>query len=98
MNAAIQYRSDLRPLPMRVTQHQFERLQGARERDGLSVQEHVRRALDFYLDRLENVPQKVDQATDAAAAAAAVTEILSAISPVHPGGYTSRPRPKVRRK
>lgn len=80
---------------MRVTQHQFERLQGARERDGLSVQEHVRRALDFYLDRLENVPQKVDQA---AKAAAAVTEILSAISPVHPGGYTSRPRPKVRRK
>jgi hypothetical protein len=43
----------LRPLPMRVTPKQFERLHQARERDLISVQEHVRRALDAYLDMLD---------------------------------------------
>lgn len=49
MNQAVTVRSSLRPLPMRITQLQFDRLHAARERDGLSVQEHVRRALDLYL-------------------------------------------------
>lgn len=43
----------LRPLPMRITPMQFDRLQAARDYDGISVQEHVRRALDFYLNALE---------------------------------------------
>lgn len=43
----------LRPLPMRITPLQFDRLQAARDYDGISVQEHVRRALDFYLNALE---------------------------------------------
>lgn len=47
------HRSELRPLPMRITQLQFERLHKAREFDGMSVQEHIRRALDLYLDKVE---------------------------------------------
>lgn len=43
------YKSNLRTLPMRITEQQFERLHAAREKDGLMVQEHVRRALDIYL-------------------------------------------------
>jgi hypothetical protein len=45
----VTHRSDLRPLPMRITKLQFERLQNVRARDGLAIQEHVRRALDIYL-------------------------------------------------
>jgi len=40
----------LRTLPTRVTTVQYARLTEARAKDGLSIQEHVRRALDFYLD------------------------------------------------
>lgn len=43
---------------MRITQLQFERLRAARARDGLSIQEHVRRALDFYLGKAEKDHQK----------------------------------------
>jgi len=53
MNAHANFKSDLRPLPMRISQLQFERLQAARARDGLAIQEHVRRALDFYLKSVE---------------------------------------------
>lgn len=45
--------SPLKPLPMRVTVKQFERLHAARSRDEISVQEHVRRALDLYLAKIE---------------------------------------------
>lgn len=44
---------NFRPLPMRITHKQYERLQAARDYDHLSIQEHVRRSLDFYLDFLE---------------------------------------------
>ena len=43
----------LRPLPIRVTQLQFTRLQALRDYDDLAVQEHIRRALDDYLDKIE---------------------------------------------
>lgn len=60
MPAAFTKGSPLKPLPMRVTKRQFDRLQQARSRDSYSVQEHVRRALDVYLDMIEqawpNVP------------------------------------------
>lgn len=39
---------------MRITQMQYDRLQRARDRDGLSIQEHVRRGLDVYLDGIES--------------------------------------------
>lgn len=38
---------------MRITQLQYERLLMARHSYGLTVQEHVRRAIDAYLNRLE---------------------------------------------
>lgn len=43
----------LKPLPMRVTERQYERLKAQRAKDGYTVQELVRRALDFYLDSVE---------------------------------------------
>lgn len=46
-------KNEMRPLPMRITQLQFDRLVEARGRDGMAVQEHVRRALDLYLDKVE---------------------------------------------
>jgi len=44
---------NLRPLPMRITQRQYDRLTAHRARDHISIQEHVRRALDNYLDLLD---------------------------------------------
>ena len=41
------------PLPMRVSALQKARLALARERTGMAVQEHVRRAIDLYLDVIE---------------------------------------------
>jgi hypothetical protein len=43
----------LRPLPLRVTQRQYLRLVAHRSLDSLPIQEHVRRALDVYLDELD---------------------------------------------
>jgi uncharacterized membrane protein YccC len=43
----------LTSLPMRITQLQRTRLEQAREHDHIAIQEHVRRALDQYLDGLE---------------------------------------------
>ena len=45
--------SPLRPLPMRITELQWERLKAARDYDDIAIQEHVRRALDKYLDMLD---------------------------------------------
>jgi hypothetical protein len=53
LDRATTYKSELMPLPMRVTRLHIERLREARNRDGLSVQEHVRRALDIYLNKIE---------------------------------------------
>lgn len=53
LNSNNSRKGELRPLPMRITQLQFERLDGARQRDGLAMQEHVRRALDYYLQMLD---------------------------------------------
>lgn len=58
MNAHQQnyHRSDLHPLPMRVSRLQIERLRDLRAKDGLSVQEHVRRSIDQYLAILDGAP------------------------------------------
>jgi len=45
--------SPLRPLPMRITELQWTRLLAAREFDDIAIQEHVRRALDMYLDAVD---------------------------------------------
>lgn len=68
----------LRPLPTRITPHAFLRLQEQRARDGLSVQEHVRRAIDEYLDRL-------DGAAHREAAATARSEATAVPGPPPPG-------------
>lgn len=44
---------NLRPLPMRITQRQYDRLVAHRARDHIAIQEHVRRALDNYLELLD---------------------------------------------
>jgi hypothetical protein len=54
----------LHVMPMRITDLQFSRLSTARDRDGLAIQEHIRRAIDYYLGALER------QAAPAAASAA----------------------------
>lgn len=46
-------RNELRPLPTRISQHSYERLERIRNIDDLTIQEHVRRAVDYYLDHLE---------------------------------------------
>ena len=46
-------RLELRPLPLRVAHSQYERLDDARNRTGISIQEHVRRAIDLYLAAIE---------------------------------------------
>lgn len=45
----------LRPLPMRISQRSYDRLDALRAIDDQSIQEHVRRALDYYLDHVEVV-------------------------------------------
>lgn len=50
---AVNHRQELRPLPLRVATRQYERLDAARARTGLSIQEHARRALDLYLAVIE---------------------------------------------
>src|SRR5262245_12455998 len=39
---AINNRKELRPLPLRVAHAQYDRLNAARDRSGISIQEHVR--------------------------------------------------------
>lgn len=46
-------RKEMRPLPLRVADSQYIRLKNARDRTGISVQEHVRRAIDAYLATTE---------------------------------------------
>jgi len=43
------YRRQLKPLPLRVAESQHDRLALIRDRTGISVQEHIRRAIDLYL-------------------------------------------------
>lgn len=64
------HRSNLRPLPMRITQLQFEKLQALRADDGIAVQEHVRRAIDMYLADKEARTRKLEYELALAAASA----------------------------
>jgi len=79
-------RSELKALPMRISQLQFDRLANLRDRDGLSMQEHVRRAIDAYLPRLERqAPPLVPASADDPSAAV-------------PGSTSRRARPKLVRR
>jgi hypothetical protein len=46
---ATSYRRELIPLPLRIAESQKTRLSSIRDRTGISVQEHIRRAIDLYL-------------------------------------------------
>lgn len=46
-------RQEMRPLPLRVARSQYDRLVRARDRTGISIQEHVRRSIDAYLAATE---------------------------------------------
>jgi hypothetical protein len=48
-------RMGLRPLPMRISQSSYDRLEQLRTLDDLTIQEHVRRAVDYYLEHAELV-------------------------------------------
>ena len=54
----------LKPLPLRITPRQFERLVALRARDSLAIQEHVRRAIDIYLDNQERKIAREEQTGD----------------------------------
>lgn len=73
---------NFRPLPMRITEKQYDRLKAAREFDNLAIQEHVRRALDFYLDAFEAKQVPISAAAPAAAAAAPAQ--TSSVTPADP--------------
>jgi hypothetical protein len=59
---ALDLRRALTPLPMRVAELQKHRLAQVRSRTGISVQEHVRRAIDLYLDVVEAEAKEKGQA------------------------------------
>jgi hypothetical protein len=50
---AVNNRQELVPLPLRIATSQKARLAEARDRTGISVQEHVRRGIDLYLGVIE---------------------------------------------
>lgn len=50
---AASYRVEMLPLAMRVAVSQHTRLSSVRDRTGISIQEHVRRAIDLYLAVVE---------------------------------------------
>ena len=52
----------LQPMAIRVTPKQFAGLQALKDEDGISVQDHIRRALDNYLRRTNPpIPQVLAQ-------------------------------------
>jgi hypothetical protein len=66
-------KNPMKPLPVRVTPLQYDRLTQARARNGLAIQEHVRRALDMYLDKIE----RDAKANPASVAQISITQPLS---------------------
>lgn len=52
------HRSALKPLPLKVSHQQYEKLKQIRALDGLSIQEHIRRAIDIYLEREHAPPEQ----------------------------------------
>jgi hypothetical protein len=43
----------MKPQPIRLSDIQLDRLARARDRDGIGIQEHIRRGIDAYLGWLE---------------------------------------------
>ena len=85
-------RRELVPLPMRVAVSQKSRLDQARQRTGISIQEHVRRAIDLYLAVIEREAIELGLIP-------ADRSVLAAERPPETSGSDGRRKPpKVRRK
>jgi hypothetical protein len=50
--------SQLVPQPTRLTKHHLQGLRALRDMDGMSIQEHIRRAVDVYLDLMLSPPSQ----------------------------------------
>lgn len=100
------HRQELRPLPLRVAQKQYERLDAARARTGLSIQEHARRAMDLYLAVIEReaielglMPERFPNVQNPPReAASADTQGVAANRTVDRPSTKSRSRPKVSKR
>ena len=91
-------RLELRPLPLRVAHSQYERLDDARNRTGISIQEHVRRAIDYLSSLIEKeaidlglMPERITPRS--AAPADAIN--LATNQPNHQNAYA---RPTTRKR
>ena len=57
------------PLPVRLTQRQVDWLQEIKDIDGISIQDHIRRAVDAYLElATRRLRREIDEEEAAAAA------------------------------
>jgi hypothetical protein len=95
---------NLRPLPMRITQLQYERLVARRSIDHIAIQEHVRRALDVYLDGLDRkarsvpppaAPPSPATVADAVNAGNAGDAVNAGNAGVHAADVAGRPKRKL---
>jgi hypothetical protein len=78
-------RQEMKPLPLRVASKQYERLQRARDRTGISIQEHIRRGIDMYLASTEREAIELGL-------------MQTATTPSPTTSPTPKPKPKVAKK
>ena len=78
----------LQPMAIRVTPKQFQGLQALKDEDGISVQDHIRRALDNYLRR-----QAPPTAAEPRAPVEPVAELPGRVSARQPAPVMGQPEP-----
>ncbi len=97
----------LRTLPMRISERSYQRLLALRAADDLTVQEHVRRGIDYYLEHAEIVialsaTQGLADAISALAATdmpkTAKNELVPNLMARHAPQFQRNPKPEVIRK
>jgi hypothetical protein len=89
---------NLRPLPMRITQLQYERLVARRSIDHIAIQEHVRRALDVYLDGLDRKARSVPPPAAPPSPATVADAVNAGNAGVHAADVAGRPQERTKRK
>jgi hypothetical protein len=90
---AVNNRQELRPLPLRVANAQYERLNAARMRTGISIQEHVRRGIDLYLAVIEREAIELGLMPDRNAPTASVAKSYN-----QPAAQAPRPAPRTAKR
>jgi Ribbon-helix-helix protein, copG family len=68
----------LKIVPTRLTLRQFERLDELRNSEGLSMQDHIRRAIDVYLEAIARKARRDEPAPTAGAAVHAPPSVAKA--------------------